>query len=90
MKTPLRIAILQCDQPPPDVVALYGKYDRIFTTLLESAASGLGLDPTTDLALSAFDVVTAQEYPEFDDIDAVLISGSSASLSPSPFHVGDS
>jgi hypothetical protein len=79
MKTPLRIAILQCDTPPPDVVALYGAYDRIFTTLLEKAATGLGLDPKTDLELSAFEVVTAQEYPNLENIDAVLISGSSES-----------
>lgn len=77
MKTPLRIAILQCDTPPPHVVELYGAYDRIFTTLLEKAASGLGLDPKKDLELSAFECVTAQEYPNIDDIDAVLISGSS-------------
>jgi GMP synthase-like glutamine amidotransferase len=76
MKTPLRIAILQCDTPPPHVVELYGAYDRIFTTLLEKAASGLGLDPKKDLELSAFECVTAQEYPNLDDIDAVLISGS--------------
>lgn len=77
MKTPLRIAILQCDTPPPDVVALYGAYDRIFTTLLEKAAEGIGLDPKKDLELSAFEVVTKQEYPELDSVDAVLISGSS-------------
>ncbi|KAF1846765.1 class I glutamine amidotransferase-like protein [Cucurbitaria berberidis CBS 394.84] len=76
MKTPLRIAILQCDTPPPDVIAEYGKYDRIFTTLLETAAGGVGLSPKQDLELSAFDVVTAQEYPDLENIDAVLISGS--------------
>ncbi|KAF3035215.1 hypothetical protein E8E12_003521 [Didymella heteroderae] len=76
MKTPLRIAILQCDTPPPHVVELYGAYDRIFTTLLETAAPGVGLDPKKDLELSAWEVVTAQEYPNIDDIDAVLISGS--------------
>ena len=77
MKTPLRIAILQCDTPPPDVVAEYGAYDRIFTTLLEKAAEGLGLDPKKDLELSAYEVVTKQEYPDLGDVDAVLISGSS-------------
>lgn len=77
MQTPLRIAILQCDTPPPDVVAEYGKYDRIFTTLLETAASAMGLSPKQHLALTSFDVVTAQEYPDLDKIDAVLISGSS-------------
>ncbi|KAI8942488.1 hypothetical protein NX059_000554 [Plenodomus lindquistii] len=76
MKTPLRIAILECDTPPPAVVDKYGKYGAIFTTLLETAAQGVGLNPKEDLVLSAFDVVTAQEYPNLDDIDAVLISGS--------------
>lgn len=80
MKTPLRIAILQCDTPPPHVVELYGAYDRIFTTLLSKAAEGLGLDPKKDLELSAWDVVTAQEYPDISSIDAVLISGSSKPL----------
>lgn len=77
MKTPLRIAILECDTPPAAVVEKYGRYDRIFATLLETAAEGLGLSPKQDLELSAFDVVTAQEYPDLEKIDAVLISGSS-------------
>jgi hypothetical protein len=77
MKTPLRIAILECDTPLPDVVEKYGRYDRIFSTLLETAAEGLGLSPKKDLELSGFDVVDKQEYPNFEDIDAVLISGSS-------------
>jgi hypothetical protein len=81
MKTPLRIAILEADTPLPDVVEKYGRYDRIFSTLLETAAEGLGLSPKKDLMLSAFDVVDKQEYPNFEDIDAVLISGSSALIS---------
>ncbi|KAF1945235.1 class I glutamine amidotransferase-like protein [Clathrospora elynae] len=76
MKTPLRIAILECDTPLPTVVEKYGRYDRIFTTLLEAAAEGLGLSPKRDLELSGYDVVTAQEYPDLESIDAVLISGS--------------
>lgn len=79
MKTPLRIAILECDTPLPDIIAKYGRYGRIFSTLLESAADGLGLSPKKDLVLSGFDVVDKQEYPNLEDIDAVLISGSSAS-----------
>lgn len=79
MKTPLRIAILECDTPLPDIVERYGRYDRIFSTLLETAAEGLGLSPKNDLVLNGFDVVDKQEYPNLDDIDAVLISGSSTS-----------
>jgi len=77
MKKPLRIAILECDTPLPDIIERYGRYDRIFSTLLESAAEGLGLSPKKDLVLSGFDVVDKQEYPKLEDIDAVLISGSS-------------
>jgi hypothetical protein len=79
MKTPLRIAILECDTPLPDIIERYGRYGRIFSTLLETAADGLGLSPKKDLELSAFDVVDKQEYPDLDDIDAILISGSSSS-----------
>jgi hypothetical protein len=47
--------------------------------LLVKAAEGLGLDPKKDLELSAYEVVTKQEYSELVDVDAdaVLISGSS-------------
>jgi GMP synthase-like glutamine amidotransferase len=77
MKTPLRIAILECDTPLPSVLEKYGRYDRIFTALLETAAEGLGLTPEKDLVLSGFDVVDKQEYPNLEDIDAVLLTGSS-------------
>jgi hypothetical protein len=77
MKAPMRIAILECDTPPAAVVEQYGRYDRIFTTLLETAAKELGLSPEQDMELSAFDVVTRQQYPDLQNIDAVLISGSS-------------
>ncbi|PVI02521.1 class I glutamine amidotransferase-like protein [Periconia macrospinosa] len=78
MKTPLRIAILECDTPPDDLVAKYGKYGKVFTTLLEKAADDLDRPGFSkdDLKLSAYDVVTEQKYPDLDDVDAVLISGS--------------
>jgi hypothetical protein len=76
---PLRIAILECDTPLDVVKAKYGTYGTIFTTLLNLGADALGfpgLSSSTGLTLSTFDVVTKQEYPELDDIDAILISGS--------------
>lgn len=78
MKTPLRIAILECDTPLPDIVERFGRYDRIFSALLETAAKGLGLSPKHDLQMRGYDVVDKQEYPNLYDIDAILISGSSA------------
>jgi hypothetical protein len=79
MKPPLRIAILEADTPPDDIVARYGRYGKVFRTLLENAADSLGRPDFSkdDLVLSAYDVVSEQKYPETDDVDAVLISGSS-------------
>lgn len=79
MRPPLRIAILEADTPPDDIVARYGRYGKVFRTLLETAADKLD-EPgfsKDSLELSAYDVVTAQKYPELDSVDAVLISGSS-------------
>jgi hypothetical protein len=77
MNSPLRIAVLECDTPLPDIIEKYGRYGPIFSTLLETAAEGLGLSPEKDLEMSAFDVVDKQEYPDLEIVDAVLISGSS-------------
>ena len=66
-----------------DIVARYGKYGTVFRTLLETAAEELG-EPgfsKDSLELSAYDVVTEQKYPNLEDVDAVLISGSSESSS---------
>lgn len=88
MKPPLRIAILECDTPPDDIVARFGKYGKVFTTLLETAADNLDRPGFSkhDLELSAYDVVTEQKYPELDSIDAVLISGSSEWNRPPTKH----
>jgi len=80
MRPPLRIAILECDTPVPDTDKKYGGYGGVFTALLKSSADSLrqpGLSSTEGLVLSAYDVVTKQEYPRLEDVDAVLLSGSS-------------
>ena len=81
MKAPLRIAILECDTPPDDLVAQFGRYGKVFRTLLEAAADNLGVSGFSkdSLELSAYDVVSEQRYPDLEQIDAVLISGSSES-----------
>jgi len=81
MKPPLRIAILEADTPPDDIVVRFGRYGKVFRTLLENAADNLGKPGFSkdDLELSAYDVVSEQKYPELDDVDAVLITGSSES-----------
>jgi hypothetical protein len=81
MPSPLRIAVLECDAPPADSNARYGGYHGIFSLLLKQSARALGhpdkLDPETGLDISRWDVVYAQEYPRLEDVDAILLTGSS-------------
>ena len=72
---------MEADTPPDDIVVRFGRYGKVFRTLLENAADNLGKPGFSkdDLELSAYDVVSEQKYPELDDVDAVLITGSSES-----------
>lgn len=73
-----RIAVLECDTPIPSVIDSRGTYGDILKTLLvEGAARARGQQPGLSPQISTYDVVTAQEYPKIDDVDAVLLSGSS-------------
>jgi len=82
MKPPLRIAILECDTPLDKIREKYGGYGAIFTALLNAGADALKepetVSSTKGLEISTWDVVTAKKYPSFENIDAVLITGSSA------------
>jgi len=76
---PLRIAILECDTPLEKTRAKYGGYGGVFKTLLRAGADALkypNLSSTEGLDITTWDVVTKQEYPSLDDIDAILITGS--------------
>lgn len=80
MRPPLRIAILECDTPLENANAKYGGYGGVFTALLRASAKALGqpdkLDPETGLEISKWDVVNGEEYPNLEDIDAILMTGS--------------
>lgn len=84
MPAPLRIAVLECDTPLPNIHNRYNGYGGVFTELLKASAKALNkpdqLDPENGLDISKWDVVNAAEYPRLEDVDAVLLSGSSASL----------
>lgn len=78
-KLPLRIAVLECDIPMEAIKARFGTYARIFSTLLNAAANQLAhpdLSSKEGLELSAWDVVNDDRYPEIENIDAILITGS--------------
>ncbi|KAL1967995.1 hypothetical protein VTN77DRAFT_2412 [Rasamsonia byssochlamydoides] len=80
MRPPLRIAILECDTPLENTKNKYGGYGGVFEALLKASAAALGqpdrLDPEKDLQLSKWDVVNGEKYPNLEDIDAILITGS--------------
>jgi len=76
---PLRIAILECDTPLDQTRSKYGSYGGVFTALLKVGADALshpGLTSSSGLEISCYDVVSEQKYPELEDIDAILITGS--------------
>lgn len=85
MRPPLRIAVLECDTPLPDTDSRYNGLGGVFTALLKSSAKSLNhpdrLDPETDLEISRWDIMSGIEYPKLEDVDAVLLSGSSTYFS---------
>jgi len=79
MRAPIRVAVLECDTPLDNTKAKYGGYGGVFEALLWSSAKALGrpetIDPQSGLEISKWNVME-DRYPELEDIDAVLISGS--------------
>ena len=66
----LRVAILRADHPP-----LSG-YGDIFREWMKSGARRKGF-PERNLHFQEYDVVEKEEYPKDEDVDAVLVTGSS-------------
>ena len=78
---PIRLAVLETDEPIPSVQAVCGRFGTIFTSLLQAACHSLDPPQTLEsqLAISTHDVVTGDPktaYPDPEAIDAVLITGS--------------
>ncbi|KAH9919503.1 class I glutamine amidotransferase-like protein [Epithele typhae] len=84
MSAPVRIAVLKCDTPNPAVLAAYGDYRAIFSTLFEKSlqafkASAPGTE-NVEFVVDDFHVRDDMKYPNNIDLyDAVLLTGSSAS-----------
>lgn len=76
----LRIAILECDEPVGKTKEKYGTYGGLFTKLLRKGASKLAESDhgkKADLDISSWDIVNKEAYPKLQDVDAVLLTGSS-------------
>lgn len=83
-KTPIRIAVLEADQAH----AHYGGYTGLYTGLLHKGADSFGWPQRDKLQISRWDIIQRGaelseqevekiEYPQLEDIDAIIISGSS-------------
>lgn len=81
MRAPLRIAVLECDTPLPNTNTRYNGYGGVFISLLKASAKALNqpdrLNPETGLEITKWDIVNGDQYPKLEDIDAVLLTGSS-------------
>lgn len=77
---PRRLAILECDTPIEVVKNHRGSYGDCFERLLRSSlANGSPRLPQIELKFSKWDAVQSQ-FPDLQDIDAVLLTGSRESL----------
>ena len=74
----LRIAILDCDTPVPNVYSKRGLYSDIFAALLRDAASSSSELSALKLEFSKYDSVLGR-FPSLEELtklDAIIISGS--------------
>ena len=82
---PVRLAVLECDTPLPNTKAHYnGGYGGVFEALLTAGAKASSLSElSTWLTLTKHQIeLNPENYPRLDDIDAILITGSSE------YHMG--
>ena len=80
MKSPLRIAVLECDEPIGRTKEKYGGYGNLFKELLHAGADEVAKRDEVkrpELDITKFDVVKTEHYPSLEDVDAVLLTGSS-------------
>ncbi|KAK2067042.1 hypothetical protein P8C59_000811 [Phyllachora maydis] len=75
MPAPLRLAILECGDPPPQAAHTTGSYGAYFRALFARAVAPRALD--AELSITVHDVVTpTHPYPAPGSVDAVLLTGS--------------
>lgn len=77
MTRSLRIAVLECDTPIDPVKAKFGGYGDIFEGLLKRGLQAS--NSTAEIQVSKWHVVENPVYPDPNDCDALLLTGSSMS-----------
>jgi hypothetical protein len=79
MARTLRVAVLECDTPIDPVRERYGSYGNLFQTLLETGFETLGA--AVELDVTKWDAVAASRFPDPEETDALVLTGSSTSTS---------
>jgi hypothetical protein len=80
MRQPLRVAILECDEPVGETKKKYGSFGNLFKELLVAGALSVGergFHERPELIFSRYNVLNDMAYPKLESVDAVLLSGSS-------------
>lgn len=79
MGSPLRIAILECDELTGEAERQYGRrIGNLYSAFLDAGATRLaesGVYERPALKLSFYDVVNKQEYPDLETTDAIFLTG---------------
>lgn len=72
-----RLAILECDTPIDSVRRRYNSYGDIFVNILKPALEGLPSKSAIEPVFTSWNVVDKQEYPDLEQVDGILLTGSS-------------
>lgn len=78
MTRTLRVAVLECDTPIPPVQEKLGGYGDIFEGLLKRGVQSS--HSTAEIQVSKWHVVSNPVYPDPNEVDAFLLTGSSKCL----------
>lgn len=74
----VHVAVLECDTPIDPVKERYGSYGDFFERLLKQGLDTLGQNAAdVELAVSKWPVVERETYPNPQEVDAILLTGSS-------------
>ena len=76
MTRTLRVAVLECDTPIAPVLEKLGSYGDIFDRLLKRGLQAAG-HSTAEIQVSKWHVVGNPVYPDPNEVDAFLLTGSS-------------
>ena len=78
MDTKLRLALLICDKPIPNVLEHEGDYNVVYGSYLRRSLDVYQKESNRkiDFQLDGYEVRFKEEYPNLDDYDGIVITGS--------------